>query len=487
MICGLLFAALLAVRLGYLQRNETGPALVSTAKGSEAWMAILQDGRKVGYAHRSLEPRGNGYRLAEFARMRINTMGLSQDIQVRTEGRLHPDLSLASFTFELQSSMFDFRAQGEVKGKTLEIVVGKDRMEVPLKEKVYLTAAVLEGAWGSGLKPNQSKTFFVFDPATMGQRPVRITMVGSEVLDIMGRRQTTRKLAVDFMGASQTAWVGEDGSVVQEEGFLGIRIKRVGKEEAMSGGLPAAGRDLTEVVSVPANVVIEQPEKMALLRLRMTGVNDSLALNGGRQSFTQGILTVKREDTRNLPRGKPSHEKEFLQSTLLIQADDAQMKAKVTEIVSPADPPLTKAEKLVTWVHRNIQKRPVLSVPNALETLRNRVGDCNEHAVLLAALARAAGIPAQVEAGLVYMRGRFYFHAWNVLYLGRWVTADSVLGQMPADVTHIRLVRGESDEQMNLMGVLGKLAVEILETSQRSSRNDRTEESDQTIRRASGR
>ena len=65
-------------------------------------------------------------------------------------------------------------------------------------------------------------------------------------------------------------------------------------------------------------------------------------------------------------------------------------------------------------MYQNIQKRPVLSVPNALETLRNRVGDCNEHAVLLAALARAAGIPAQVEAGLVYQKGRFYYHAWNV-------------------------------------------------------------------------
>ena len=54
-----------------------------------------------------------------------------------------------------------------------------------------------------------------------------------------------------------------------------------------------------------------------------------------------------------------------------------------------------KAGKLVDWVHKNLEKRPVLSVPNALETLENRIGDCNEHAVLLAAFARAAGIPAE--------------------------------------------------------------------------------------------
>jgi transglutaminase-like putative cysteine protease len=123
-----------------------------------------------------------------------------------------------------------------------------------------------------------------------------------------------------------------------------------------------------------------------------------------------------------------------------------------------------KASKLVKWVNENIEKRPVLSVPDALEILRNRVGDCNEHAVLLTALARAAGIPAEVEAGLVYQRGRFYYHAWNVLYLGTWITADSVMGQFPADVTHIRLVRG-SERQIDLVHLIGKARIEILRTS----------------------
>jgi len=126
----------------------------------------------------------------------------------------------------------------------------------------------------------------------------------------------------------------------------------------------------------------------------------------------------------------------------------------VKEIVSPHDPHFIKAEKLVKWVNEEIEKRPVLSVPNALETLRKRVGDCNEHAVLLAALARAAGIPAEVEAGLVYQQGRFYYHAWNVLFLGTWVTADSVMGQLPADVTHIRFVQG-TDRQIDLIGIMG--------------------------------
>jgi transglutaminase-like putative cysteine protease len=155
----------------------------------------------------------------------------------------------------------------------------------------------------------------------------------------------------------------------------------------------------------------------------------------------------------------------YLASTPFVQSDHWKIRAKVQEIISPEDPVAVKASKLVSWVHKNVEKRPVLSIPNAVETLTNLVGDCNEHAVLLAALARAAGIPAQVEAGLVYQRGRFYYHAWNVLYLGTWITADAVMGQMPADVTHLRFVRGEADQQIDLIGVIGNVQIKVLDKS----------------------
>ena len=97
-----------------------------------------------------------------------------------------------------------------------------------------------------------------------------------------------------------------------------------------------------------------------------------------------------------------------------------------------------------------------------MSTLTHRVGDCNEHAVLLAALARAAGIPAKIEAGLVYLNGRFYYHAWNLLYLGKWITADSLFNQIPADVTHIRLTSGESSQQFDIINVIGRIKLRII-------------------------
>jgi transglutaminase-like putative cysteine protease len=113
-------------------------------------------------------------------------------------------------------------------------------------------------------------------------------------------------------------------------------------------------------------------------------------------------------------------------------------------------------------VHDNVEKEPALTVPSAREVAKARRGDCNEHAVLLTALARAVGIPAKVVAGTVYgdLGGGeegFYYHAWSELWLGSWVSADAVFGQMPADATHVKLLEGGPERHMALAEVIGQL------------------------------
>jgi len=295
-------------------------------------------------------------------------------------------------------------------------------------------------------------------------------VLDEETISIMERQEEAKKVSVDFMGVSQLAWIGKDGTVLREEGSLGMRLEQVTREEALQRVAVLPGRDLAEFASVPANRFLRDVSKVHELKLRLEGIDLGLLfLKGGRQSLQDKVLTIRRESISNLLSQSPAKKipediKTYLRPALLIQSDHPEIQAKAKEIVSADDSDLVKASKLVKWVNENIQKRPVLSVPNALEILHNRIGDCNEHAVLLTALARSAGIPAEVEAGLVYQRGRFYYHAWNVLYLGTWITADSVMGQFPADVTHIRLVRG-ADHQIDLVRLIGKAHIEILSTS----------------------
>ena len=91
------------------------------------------------------------------------------------------------------------------------------------------------------------------------------------------------------------------------------------------------------------------------------------------------------------------------------------------------------------------------------------MGDCNEHSVLLAALARSVGIPIAVEAGLVYLKDRFYYHAWNMVYVGKWISVDALFGQIPADVTHLRFTSASTHISMDLIGLIGNVKIHILE------------------------
>jgi transglutaminase-like putative cysteine protease len=150
-----------------------------------------------------------------------------------------------------------------------------------------------------------------------------------------------------------------------------------------------------------------------------------------------------------------------LASTPFLQSDHPRVQAAAHEAAGDERDPLRAAERLRAWVFRTLEKRPVASIPNAVQVLQMRAGDCNEHAVLFAALARALGLPARVVAGVVYADGAFLYHAWNEVWLGAgWMTVDATFDQMPADATHIKLVEGGPETHAALLTVIGKLAID---------------------------
>jgi hypothetical protein len=470
----LLFIFLLMVRLGLIERGEEdGDHLLPTQVQAdrETWMNIYQQEQKIGYVHRQIFKTLEGYKILESVFMQINTMGMMQDLRLKTVGSLKPDLTLSSFDFELFSNLFRFKARGALKDKTLILSMAsgagpEQKLNLVLKKDIHLSVGLLEILSARNLKPGDSRTFTVFDPITTTERSVKILVVEEETIHVMDREERAKKVSAEFMGVSQYAWIGKDGAALREEGPLGIRLEQVAKEEALQKIAVLPGTDIAAFASIPSNRMIRSVDQLTELKLTITGVDErALFLEGDRQSLQDRVLIIRREPVSDLlsqHQGKKASEemKKYLEPTPLVQSDHPEIQAKVKEIISPNDTMVVKTKKLVEWVHKNLQKRPVLSVPNALEILRHRVGDCNEHAMLLMALARAAGIPAQMEAGIVYHRGRFYYHAWNALYFGSWVTADATMGQFPADVTHIRLVRG-MERQIDLIRVIGRMRIDI--------------------------
>jgi transglutaminase-like putative cysteine protease len=150
-----------------------------------------------------------------------------------------------------------------------------------------------------------------------------------------------------------------------------------------------------------------------------------------------------------------------------MQVDDPKVHTLAVEIAGQDRDAAAVARKLLDWVFENLAKEATVSVPNAVQVLEMRKGDCNEHAVLYAALARAAGLPARMVAGTVYnpgegdSSGAFYYHAWNLVWLGRWVAVDPTFGQFPADATHVAFVEGGPDKDIALIGAIGRIRFEV--------------------------
>ncbi|MFM6931538.1 MAG: transglutaminase-like domain-containing protein [Novosphingobium sp.] len=88
---------------------------------------------------------------------------------------------------------------------------------------------------------------------------------------------------------------------------------------------------------------------------------------------------------------------------------------------------------------------------SALQAWKRRAGDCTEDANVYAALARAAGIPARVANGLVFMRERYFGsenafqpHSWVIAFVdGKWESFDISVGSF--DATHIALTLGNGE------------------------------------------
>ena len=473
--CILAFAALFSMRLGLFESSpkDSQAAMQAANKipGTVSWMNIFQNGKKIGYANRRFNKSGTGYVFSETVFMKLAMMGQEQDVRFQTSGSLTQDLKLDRFDFSLGTGLTALAVRGRMEGKDLVLETGQDAAQtrIPMQEAPYLGDGLMAAVALSKMRPGETRAFPVFDPATTSQRPARVTVVKDTQIPIMGRQVPARQVTVAFLGSTQSAWISQDGEVLAEESPLGIRMEKVSRQKALAGDLVAEGADLTEFAAVPVNVLIPDPQKLTCLKLKVQGPDDSLSgLAGGRQTFEDSVLTVCRESlpARPAPAGEALDAvalTTYLASGPFVQSADARIIQTAKTIVAASGTPEAKARQIVDWVYKNVEKTPVVSVPDALETLKTRKGDCNEHAVLVTALGRAAGVPTRIETGLVYLRGRFYYHAWNAFYLGSWITADAAFGQFPADVTHLRFVSGDPRSWVDVMGLLGQLQLTILE------------------------
>jgi hypothetical protein len=450
-------------------------ALASSERVSELveeWWAVYYRGEKIGFASQTIQPKPAGYEIRDHSELRLNLLGTSQTASTRLRMDVDLQWALENFEFELQSGEVKFKSSGRVTPGRLSIETvsagHRAAREIPLRQRPYLLAALKPFAATQQLEEKKDYYFPIFDPASLAQTVTKIVIEGRENIRVRDRTEPVLRVRQQLNGISVVSWLDGSGRTLKEESPGGLSMTRQSQAEARELSVArSVPLDLVAQTSIRVPTPITNADEKKLLRLRLSGFDPAgFSLSGGRQQFSEGILEIRRESIDAIaPITLPASDirlVSYLQPTAFLQSDHPAIRTLAGEIVGGEKDARKAALRIKSWVYKNLAKKPTVSIPTALEVLQTRRGDCNEHAVLFNALARAAGIPAKTVVGVVYLRGAFYYHAWSEVWLGEWVSMDPVLNQFPADVTHVKFLEGDIDRQLDILRLIGNLKIEVL-------------------------
>lgn len=473
----------LAYREGYLPflgGPRRAPAPRST-KPSDTWMGIYTAaGSRVGFVNTTTFPdsRENtiGITTNITSQLDVNLLSMPMKISITGSAFLPMEKGIADFNFQVRSAEHTMRVAGVVKDGMLDASVFTAGEEIPLRFPVG-DDLFIAGGMGSAtvnvpsLRVGEEVLVDTFDPMTLSSGKARVKCVDEEVLEILGERVRTKVIVTNIQGLTSKAWVTDDEEVVRAETPLGLYLQKIAPEEALmsaksEGAAPAetqAGADLIEAVAVKPSG--KTPHRGATrMTVRLTSRGAQMPLSDDVQTVDGEQIAIATPAEPAGPVAVPDGMAEFLEGDALIQAGHPRIKEMAAQIVAGETDIWRKARRIHDWVFQNIEKVPVFSIPSALETLETRQGDCNEHAVLYTALARAAGVPARVACGLVWsdeLQG-FYYHAWPEVWAAKWVWVDPTFGQPVADATHIKLISGSIEQWPQLAPYIGQLQLEVI-------------------------
>jgi len=497
-----------ATSLGWLVKREffltTAARLAEAARSvapSAVYYRLAVGGQQVGFASSTIDTSGSAIRVEDLLVVDVPALGVMRRTAARSRATLSRALRLQEVRVKFDGDIGRFTALGTVTGDTLlsvQLMAGRDTQVtlVPLTRPVVLpTLLPLRLAFGGELRPGKTHTIRVFDPMLLVEREVAVTGVAESTLVVADSADydstamawvpvhfdTVRAFRIDLDagGMRGRAWVDAQGHIVRATNPVGFTIERspfeiayenFRRRDALRAARATASPGRGDVVAATAIAAGARlpPDTLAELRVRLNGADmRRLALTSSRQRLVADTLIVRRdsgavlEARYELPASDTTL-RAFLDPEPLIQSDNARIRGRALAVIGRERNPARAAELLARWVAANVADQVTASLPSAARALAGRRGDCNEHAVLYVALARAVGLPARTAAGLAYVDGRFYYHAWAEVYLGDWVAVDPTFDQFPADAAHLRFSTGGLARQAELVRLIGRLKLEAL-------------------------
>ena len=452
----------------------------------DSWDIISMSGARVGYAHsitRQVAEPEPEIVSSSFSEMRIKRFGATLAFRTTEEYYETPDGTLLRATSSQSGAMVS-ESEAKVQGGKV-VVTTHTGGTTHVSETAWDPAVV--GPEGqsrklreSGFPVGKPLTFKLYLLDLQKVATATITIEGRETVTIGGKPRELYKAAsvMDALpGVVTRLWFDETGDTLRSvtDVIGGIETVRATREEAVSVvNSPGELEDLTKRFTIVSNMKFDHPAAVQEALYRIEGAIARLNFQDRRQKVeSQGPGWVLLRVKALADAAEPSSEKpgpEYLAASAYLQSDDPDIQRIARDNVTPSAAPAVKAKQLAAWVFTNITKKDYnVGFASAKETVLSREGDCKEHAMLLAALLRAAGIPSRVAVGVTYAKGQFFGHMWTEAFLNDWTAFDATRTADVVDATHIKLVASALDGPaagasfMALAQVLDHLKINVQE------------------------
>ncbi|MBB3225496.1 hypothetical protein FHW69_000086 [Luteibacter sp. Sphag1AF] len=455
--------------------------LPALSRADRTWLAVLMDGRKVG--HLTIDRDITDASVTTTQTLDFRLTRISTPLELHTEIRSVEDATGAPLSFAAQSGMSTQinRADGHRRDdgsfQVSNTVAGQSRVSL----LIWPTEALLaEGQRLAlvrhGFKPGTTYRIRTFDPIRQQVADVKVTVVGDELVDMPSGQERLHHLRQSLAQERDPdrvldLWLDDAGHIRRGiSPLLGFRLEMVACTETCAMA-PDQDVDLLRAAMTQSPRLLPQNLRSEPLRYFIyvkggaekpfmdTDEQHASSLGDGRWQLDVGFAGGNAqvgplpEDTAPNP---------------WVQSDSPEIIAAAKNATAGATNDVQRIRRLRTFVSGYIEEKGLdVGYASALETLHTRRGDCTEHAVLLAALARSEGIPTRVVTGIVYadrfggLSRVFVPHAWVQVWLGKsWVSFDSALRRY--DSTHIAFATGSGDPWrfFAAMNVLGKIRID---------------------------
>jgi hypothetical protein len=430
------------------------------------WYRVTVMGRPNGYARieTALVPTEGGKRLCVTEELRILVKVAGRDLQASKSQVTVYDERLRPARIELAKDELGRSSHltATLDGDVLIVRSGPDgpgspepvekRIQVPadLASDLLIQMRLLRGEIAVG----DRFEYAVYDPEVELLDRHTVVVERHETLD--GADTLVLSARSEALGIEVLSWVDDTGVLLRQTvpGLMELMLERVSEGEALASLAPL---EIHSQLPLDHHLPLVSSLREVHLRVRRNvGSAVELIPSTRRQKVVadgdDALVSVTRETppTGDVSRPLPGTDEslaDFLQPTRYAQSDDPRLVETAREIIGDETDAWGAAQLLCSWVYRSMQK--VASEPRpitALEALEEMRGDCTEHAILLAGLGRAVGLPTRLITGLAYVGGKLGYHAWTEVYVGRWIEMDPAWGQMTVDAGHLQIYASALDE-----------------------------------------